>query len=89
MGAACHPLDAFYLATLGGAAGLDLDSESGNFVGGKYADFVVLDWEATALQALRQQHSKSIEDRLFALMILGDERNVVATYVAGEMLYTR
>ena len=89
LGCRLSPLDAFYLATLGGAAGLDLDSESGNFVGGKYADFVVLDWEATALQALRQQHSKSIEDRLFALMILGDERNVVATYVAGEMLYTR
>ena len=45
----------------------------GNFEAGKEADFVVLNWAATDLQKLRFQHSKSLEDKLFALMMLGDD----------------
>lgn len=77
-----------YLATLGGAKSLSLDDKIGNFEAGKEADFVVLNWAATDLQKLRYQHSKSLEDKLFALMMLGDERNVEATYIAGELAYS-
>ncbi|MEL7286904.1 MAG: guanine deaminase, partial [Pseudomonadota bacterium] len=45
-------------------------------------------WAATDLQKLRYQHSKSLEDKLFALMMLGDERNVEATYIAGKLAYS-
>jgi hypothetical protein len=51
---------------------------------GKEADFVVLDLKATALQALRQQRAKNLEDALFALMLMGDDRNIHATYVFGQ-----
>lgn len=77
-----------YLATLGGATSLSLEDKIGNFEAGKEADFVVLNWAATDLQKLRYQHSKSLEDKLFALMMLGDERNVEATYIAGKLAYS-
>ncbi len=49
----------------------------------------MLDLNATALQTLRQQHSKGLEDSLFALMTMGDERNIQATYIYGQCAYVR
>lgn len=80
-------LEAFYHATLGGAKALDLHDKLGNFAVGKEADFIVLDLSATALQALRQQRSQNIEDALFALMMMGDDRNIHATYLYGQCVY--
>lgn len=79
--------EGFYHATLGGAKALSLDDKLGNFNIGKEADFVVLDLNATALQRLRQQHAKHIEDALFALIMMGDDRNIAATYVYGQRVY--
>ena len=56
---------------------------------GKEADFIVLDLNATPLQRLRQSRSQSIEDALFALMTLGDDRNIHATYIAGVEVYAQ
>lgn len=83
------PLKAFHLATLGGAESLYLDHRIGNFETGKEADFVVLDLEATDLLAMRMQSAESLEDRLFALMMLGDDRAVLATHVMGQRRYQR
>ncbi|MGR5131062.1 guanine deaminase [Vibrio alfacsensis] len=77
----------FYLATLGGAKALSLDDKLGNFESGKEADFVVLNWSATDLQKLHARYSQDLPDRLFALMMLGDERNIHSTFVAGEVAY--
>ncbi|WP_445116969.1 guanine deaminase [Acinetobacter sp. WZC-1] len=79
--------ESLYHATLGGAAALQLDDQLGNFNVGKEADFVVLNLKATALQQLRQQRARTIEDALFALMTLGDERNIQATYIYGQKAY--
>ncbi len=79
--------ESLYLATLGGAKSLDLDDKLGNFNLGKEADFVVLNLKATALQKLRQEHAKNIEDALFALMTIGDDRNIQATYIYGQKVY--
>ena len=79
--------EALYHATLGGAKALDLDQNLGNFNLGKEADFVVLDLKATALQQLRQSRAKGLEDALFALMLMGDDRNIHATYVYGQRVY--
>jgi Cytosine deaminase and related metal-dependent hydrolases len=56
---------------------------------GKEADFVVLDLNATALQQLRQSRAKNIEDTFFALTMLGDDRNIAATYVYGQAVYVK
>lgn len=77
-----------YLATLGSAQSLSLGHKVGNFEQGKEADFIVLDWAATELQALRLENSNNLQDKLFALMILGDDRNIHSTYVAGKLVYS-
>lgn len=87
-----YPLDslkAFFLATLGGAQALDLDDKIGTFKVGHEADFVILDPESTPLLKTRSERVKSIEEQLFVLMTLGDDRAVEATYVAGHLAHTR
>ena len=79
--------ESLYHATLGGAKALDLDQMLGNFNVGKEADFVVLNLKATQLQDLRQQRAKNIEDALFALFTMGDDRNIEATYIYGKKAY--
>jgi guanine deaminase len=74
---------ALYLSTLGAAEALDLDDKIGNFERGKEADFVVLDPAGTALSERRIKLASTIEETLFALTVLGDDRHVAATYIAG------
>lgn len=83
------PWRAFYLATLGGAAALYLDDRIGNFEPGKEADFVVLDPAATPLLARRVACSETLAERLFALIILGDDRAVYATHILGVPCHRR
>ena len=68
---------------------LHLDDQIGIIEVGKWADLVVLDPRATPVLASRQDLSQSLEDVLFSLMILGDDRAVRATYVAGRKLHER
>ena len=82
-------LELFWMATRGNAERLRLDHEIGALETGKYADIVVLDQRATPVLAARQELSQSLEDMLFALMILGDDRAIRATYVAGEKVHDR
>ncbi len=87
-----RPLDAFklfYLATLGAARALRLDDRIGNFAPGREADFLLLDKDATPMLAQRMRHAKTWAERLFAFAMLGDDRAVAQTYVAGKLAYRR
>ena len=77
------PGRALYLATLGAAEALYLDDKVGNFEAGKEADFNVLDPQGTSISAHRTALAESIGELLFALIVLGDDRNVAATYLQG------
>lgn len=79
----------FFMATRGNAARLGISHETGAIETGKFADLVVLDPGATPVLASRQEVSTSLEDVLFSLMILGDDRAVSATYVRGRKLHER
>lgn len=83
------PFKSLYLATLGGANALYLDDKLGNFLPGKDADFLVLDYNATPLMSYRMQQAKSLEERLFALTMLGDDRAVKETFAAGASVHQR
>jgi guanine deaminase len=74
---------ALYLATLGAAEALYLDDKIGNFEKGKEADFVVLDFAGSSLTARRTAAAGTIEEKLFALMTLADDRNIDSTWVRG------
>jgi 23S rRNA (cytosine1962-C5)-methyltransferase len=52
----------------------------------KQFDIVVLDPQATPLMAARHKLSESLHDILFALMIMGDDRAVKETWVAGRQM---
>ncbi|OCX16704.1 guanine deaminase [Stutzerimonas xanthomarina] len=83
------PFKSLYLATLGGARALYLDDRIGSLQPGRDADFVVLDYKATPLIEYRLSQARSLEERLFALMILGDDRAVKETYAAGVSVHRK
>lgn len=83
------PVKALYLATRGGARSLGLEDRIGTIQPGMEADLVVLDPRATPLLEFRTGQAESVEETLFVLMTLGDDRAVKATYVAGELKHRR
>ncbi|NQU66163.1 MAG: guanine deaminase [SAR324 cluster bacterium] len=82
-GQSLSALKAFYLATLGGAKALHLDDKIGTFLPGREADFTVLNFNATPLIERRMAMSATLEERLFILMMLGDDRSVTGTHIMG------
>ena len=82
-------IELFAMATRGNAERLRIGHETGSIETGKYADLIVLDPKATPVLASRQELSQSLEDVLFSLMILGDDRAIHSTYVAGRKVHER
>ena len=80
---------AFYLATRGGAEALCLADAIGSIAPGMEADLVVLDLKSTPIIEYRMGYCNDLDDALFIQMTLGDDRAVLATYVAGQLAYTR
>lgn len=75
---------ALHAITLGNAKALKLDHLIGSLEPGHEADVVVLDPAAQRAMAHRLETARDLGEELFVLVTLGDERNVVATYVMGE-----
>lgn len=73
----------FGTATIGNACLLGLESQVGTLDIGKYGDIIVVDPVATSLMKDRAPLSSDIHDQLFSLLILGDDRAIYQTYVAG------
>jgi guanine deaminase len=80
------PLKSYYLMTLGGAKALSLSDKIGNFSIGKEADFNIINLNCTPLLEYRIKTAKTLEEKLFALMILGDDRAISKTYVLGRSM---
>ncbi|MFP7571395.1 guanine deaminase [Marivita sp. S2033] len=78
-----HALRAFYWITRGNADVLGLTDKIGTLDAGTEADVVVLDSAATPAMALRMEKAHSLSEELFALQMMGDDRAIVQTYVAG------
>lgn len=77
------PLKSFYWATLGNARGLQLEDRIGTLKAGTEADIVVLNSHATSAMATRMETVGTLQEELFVLQTLGDDRAIVETYVAG------
>ena len=84
---------ALHAATRGAAEGLGLSQEIGHLDAGALADVVVWHWavgavaehrDAVARGAISGVPAQALHARVFAWLMLGDERNVAATYVAGR-----
>ncbi len=77
------PLQSFYRITLGNARALSLEDSIGTLEEGTHADLVVLDANATPAMRLRMETVSTLEEELFLIQTLGDDRAVAETYVAG------
>jgi guanine deaminase len=78
------PFRAFWWITRGNAAALGLEGQVGTLEPGMEADIVVLDSAATPAMALRMEAARTLAEELFVLQVMGDDRAVAATYIAGE-----
>lgn len=83
------PMQALYMATLGGAMALDLERSIGSFRRGNEADFLVLDYQATPLLSFRTAHCRDIRELIMVLNTLGDDRVVERTYSLGRCVHQR
>jgi guanine deaminase len=88
-GFALSAAQAFYLATRGAARALHLEDMIGSIAPGCEADLVVLDLRSTSMIDLRMRYCRDVHEALFVQMILGDDRAVRATWVAGEVKHRR
>ena len=79
-----HPLRAFHWITHGNAVALGLEHCIGTLDAGTEADFVVLNANATPAMAQRMDRAQGLVDELFVLQVMGDDRAVVQTYIAGK-----
>ncbi|MFT6270972.1 MAG: guanine deaminase [Alphaproteobacteria bacterium] len=78
------PLEGLYMMTQGPAHAYDLSGSIGNLNPGTYADFIILNPHFNSLSQLRMNEASSADDILFALSVIGDDRAVEATYIAGK-----
>lgn len=82
-GAALHPAQLWWLATAGAARAMRVSDRIGAIAEGMEADLIALDPAATPVLAQRTARADSAADLLFALIMLGDDRAIAETWIAG------
>ena len=81
-GLSLAPQRLWWLHTAGAARALGLDGVVGNLQPGCEADFVVLNPAATPLLARRTAGAAHLDELLFAMIVLGDDRLIERTIIA-------
>ena len=81
-GLSLSPQQLWWQHTAGAAQALGLQGVVGNLQVGCEADFVVLNPQATPLLARKTARANSLDELLFALIVLGDDRVIEKTVVA-------
>ncbi|HEX2546786.1 MAG TPA: guanine deaminase [Ramlibacter sp.] len=82
-GVSLSPQHLWWQHTAGAAQALGLDGVVGNLRAGCEADFLVLDPAATPLLARKVKHARDLDELLFSLIVLGDDRVVQHLVVDG------
>lgn len=81
-GLSLSPQALWWQHTAGAAHALGLDGVVGNLQPGCEADFVVLNPKATPLLARRTTQAANLDELLFAMIVLGDDRLIEATVIS-------
>ena len=91
LGVSLSPQSLWWQHTAGAAQVLGLDGSKGrpavgNLQVGCEADFIVLNPSATPLLARKTKRAKSLDELLFSMIVLGDDRLIERTVIAGTDL---
>ncbi|WP_299647017.1 guanine deaminase [uncultured Jannaschia sp.] len=87
-GTALHPAQLLWLATEGSARALHA-GDIGRLAPGGAADLVVLDLASTPAIAQRVACAEDVWEAVFPTIMMGDDRAVAQTYVAGQAMLPR
>lgn len=82
-GVSLSPQHLWWRHTAGAAQALGLEGTAGNLQPGCEADFIVLNPQAMPLLARKVSHAASLDELLFAMIVLGDDRIVERAVIAG------
>jgi guanine deaminase len=82
-GRSLSPQALWWQHTAGAAQALGLEGVIGNLQPGCEADFVILNPQATPMLARKTAAAASLDELLFAMIVLGDDRLVERTVIAG------
>jgi len=80
---------ALHAATRGSAQALGLGAEIGSLDAGHIADVCVWDWASGPVAERRMALAADLHERIFAWMMLADERNLAEAFVAGASRHRR
>jgi guanine deaminase len=81
-GVSIAPSQLWWRHTAGAARALGLDGVIGNLQPGCEADFLVIDPKATPLLARKTALAKNLEELLFSMIVLGDDRLIERTVIS-------
>jgi len=81
-GVSLSPQHLWWQHTAGAAQALGLSGVVGNLLPGCEADFVILNPQATPLLARKTARAGSLDELLFALIVLGDDRVIEKTVIS-------
>ncbi len=82
-GVSLSPQHLWWQHTAGAAQALGLAGVVGNLQPGCEADFLVIDPKATPLLARKTSQANSLDELLFSLIVLGDDRVIGRAVIAG------
>ena len=71
---------------MGNAECLGLQHQIGTIKTGNYADLIVLNSKSTPLMRHRMEKCTTIEEELFILQTLGDDRAIDSVFIAGKKI---
>ena len=83
-GVSLSPQNLWWQHTAGAARALGLEGVIGNLQPGCEADFIVLDPQSTPLLARKTAQSASLDELLFSLIVLADDRAIERVIVDGR-----
>jgi guanine deaminase len=86
LGMSLSPQNLWWQHTAGAAKALGLDGVIGNLAVGCEADFIILNPQATPLLARRTARAESLDELLFAMIVLGDDRLIEKTVISQQLV---
>jgi guanine deaminase len=84
LGMSLSPQNLWWQHTAGAAKALGLDGVIGNLAVGCEADFIILNPKATPLLERRTARAESLDELLFAMIVLGDDRLIEKTVISQQ-----